>query len=49
MYGPALASYVAVWSNPADTRLFVDEGAVKTVEERAKKKLVTGWGRQHFL
>ena len=44
MYGPAVAAYVAVWSNAADTRLFLDEGVVKTVEERAQKKLVTGWG-----
>ena len=44
MYGPAIASYVAVWSDSANTHLFVDEEVVKTVEERAQKKLVTGWG-----
>ena len=43
-YGPALAAYVAVWSDTANTHLFVDEEIVKTVEERAQKKLVTGWG-----
>ena len=44
MYGPALATYVAVWSDAANTRLFLDEEVVKTVEERAQKKLTTGWG-----
>ncbi len=44
LYGPALAAYVAVWSDSANTPLFVDQSVVKTVEERAKKKLVTGWG-----
>ncbi len=44
MYGPGVASYFTVWSNAADTRLFLDDGVVKTVEERAQKKLVTGWG-----
>ncbi len=44
MYGPALAAYVTVWSNAADTRLFLPDEVVQTVEERAQKKLVTGWG-----
>ena len=44
MYGPALAAYVAVWSNPSNTRLFVPDEVVAKVEERAKKKLTTGWG-----
>ena len=44
LFGPALVSYIMVWSNAADTRLFLDDGIVKTVEERAQKKLVTGWG-----
>lgn len=44
LYGPAVAAYVMVWSDAANTRLFLDEGVVKTVEERAQKKLVTGWG-----
>ena len=44
MYGPAVASYLTVWSNAADTQLFLDDGVVKTVEERAQKHLVTGWG-----
>ena len=44
MYVPAIASYIAVWSNAADTRLFLDEEVVKTVEERAHKQLTTGWG-----
>ena len=44
MYGPAVASYVAVWSDSANTRLFLDQEVVKTVEDRAQKKLVTGWG-----
>ena len=44
MYGPAVAAYITVWSDSANTRLFLDEGVVKTVEERAQKKLVTGWG-----
>ena len=44
MYGPAVAAYVAVWSDSANTHLFLDDGVVKTVEERAQKKLTTGWG-----
>ena len=44
MYGPAVAAYITVWSDSANTRLFLDEGVVKTVEKRAQKKLVTGWG-----
>jgi uncharacterized membrane protein SpoIIM required for sporulation len=44
MYGPALAAYFAVWTNPQNARLFVSEDMVKSVEERAHKKLVTGWG-----
>ena len=31
-------------ANAANTRLFLDESVVNTVEERAQKKLVTGWG-----
>lgn len=44
MYGPAVASYIAVWSDSANTRLFLPDEVVKTVEERAQKKLTTGWG-----
>ncbi len=44
MYAPAVAAYIAVWSNAADTRLFLPDEVVKTVEERAQKKLTTGWG-----
>ncbi len=44
MLGPAAASYVSVWTDASNTRLFVDQEAVDRVEERAKKKLVTGWG-----
>lgn len=44
MFGPALAAYAMVWSNAADTHLFLPDAVVQTVEERAQKKLVTGWG-----
>lgn len=44
MYGPALVAYFAVWTNPQNARLFVTPGMVHSVEERANKKLVTGWG-----
>ena len=44
LYGPALAAYLSVWSDSANTPLFLDQGVVQTVEERAQKKLVTGWG-----
>jgi hypothetical protein len=44
LYGPALAAYVAVWTQPSNTRLFVPDSVVEKVEERAKKKLTTGWG-----
>jgi uncharacterized membrane protein SpoIIM required for sporulation len=44
MFGPAFAAYVAVWTNPQNTRLFVDERVVEQVEKRAQAKLVTGWG-----
>lgn len=44
MYGPAFAAYVSVWSNPDTVSLFVDRQVVEQVEERAQKKLVTGWG-----
>ena len=44
MYGPALASYIMVWSDASNTRLFLDQSIVQTVEERAQKKLTTGWG-----
>ena len=44
MYGPAFASYVMVWSDAANTRLFLDDEIVKTVEDRAQKQLTTGWG-----
>ena len=43
-YGPALAAYVAVWANPENATLFVDREMIAKVEERAQKKLVTGWG-----
>ena len=44
MVGPAVAAYVAVWSDSANTHLFLPDEVVKTVEERAQKKLTTGWG-----
>lgn len=44
LYGPALLAYISVWTDPANARLFISEDMVKSVEERAKKKLVTGWG-----
>ncbi len=44
LYGPAFAAYVAVWSNPQSATLFVDRAVIEKVEERAQKKLVTGWG-----
>lgn len=43
-YGPALLAYFAVWTNPENARLFVTQDMVNSVEERAKKKLTTGWG-----
>lgn len=44
MYAPAVIAYFAVWTNPANARLFVPDAVVKEVEKRAQKKLVTGWG-----
>lgn len=44
MFGPAFAAYLAVWTNPQNTSLFIDQAVVQQVEVRAKKKLVTGWG-----
>ncbi|RYX81846.1 stage II sporulation protein M [bacterium] len=44
LYGPAVIAYFSVWTDPANARLFVTEDMVRSVEERAKKKLVTGWG-----
>ena len=44
MFGPAAAAYVSVWTDASNTKLYVDQEAVAKVEERAKKKLVTGWG-----
>ncbi len=44
MYGPALAAYLAVWANPQSATLFVPREVIAKVEERAQKKLVTGWG-----
>lgn len=43
-YGPAFAAYVSVWANPQSASMFVDPRAVAKVEERAQKKLTTGWG-----
>jgi uncharacterized membrane protein SpoIIM required for sporulation len=44
MFLPALLAYASVVMNPDNTSLFVDEHVVKTVQDRAKKKLTTGWG-----
>jgi uncharacterized membrane protein SpoIIM required for sporulation len=44
LFIPGLGSYMAVWTNAANTRLFVEDRIVEEVESRAKKKLVTGWG-----
>lgn len=44
MYGPACAAYLSVWANPSSATLFVDREVIEKVEERAQKKLVTGWG-----
>ncbi len=44
MFGPALIAYVTVVFDSQYTTLFVPEQVVKEVQERAKKKLVTGWG-----
>ena len=44
MFLPGLLAYLTVIANPDSTSLFVDERVVKTVQERAQKKLITGWG-----
>jgi uncharacterized membrane protein SpoIIM required for sporulation len=44
MFGPAFAAYMSVWTNPANTRLFISDDVRREVQIRAKKKLVTGWG-----
>lgn len=44
LYGPAISAYIAVWANPQSVTLFVDREVIAKVEERAQKKLVTGWG-----
>ena len=44
MFGPALIAYATVVFDSQYTTLFVPEHVVKEVQERAKKKLVTGWG-----
>ncbi|MEO6908105.1 MAG: stage II sporulation protein M [Abditibacteriaceae bacterium] len=41
---PALIAYIAVLSNPASAPLFVPDSAIQQVQQRAKKKLITGWG-----
>ena len=43
-YLPAIAAYVTVWANPQSATLFVNRAVIEKVEERAQKKLVTGWG-----
>lgn len=44
MFLPALLAYASVVVNSDTTSLFVQDYVVKTVQERAKKKLITGWG-----
>lgn len=44
LYGPALASYVAVWSNPQTASLLIPDEVSETVHKRAQTKQSTGWG-----
>ena len=44
LYLPALFAYIAVWTNPDSTSLFVPDQVVQQVKERAQTKLTTGWG-----
>lgn len=44
MYTPALLAYGSVVYNSALASLFVPDTVVKQVQDRAKKKIVTGWG-----
>lgn len=44
MFLPAFIAYMMVWTNPKDANLFISEEIVQKVQERAQKKLTTGWG-----
>lgn len=44
MFLPGFLAYLTVIINPESTELFVDEGVVRQVQERAQKKIITGWG-----
>ena len=44
LYGPALMAYLAVLVNSDLATMFVPEGAIKAVQERAQQKIITGWG-----
>ncbi len=44
MFLPALLAYGSVVVNSDTASLFVPDHVVKTVQERAQKKLITGWG-----
>jgi uncharacterized membrane protein SpoIIM required for sporulation len=44
LFGPGILAYLSVIINPDTTSHFVPAHVVKEVEERAKKKLTTGWG-----
>lgn len=44
LFGPALLAYATVVFDSEQTHLFVPEHVVKEVQNRAKKKLTTGWG-----
>lgn len=44
MYGPALASYLAVVYNPENAKFLIPDSAVREVQKRAEKKIIVGWG-----
>ena len=41
---PAFLAYIVILSNPASAPLFVPDHVIQQVQERADKKIVTGWG-----
>ncbi|MBV9867472.1 MAG: stage II sporulation protein M [Abitibacteriaceae bacterium] len=44
MFGPALLAHLAVLFNPDLAPLFVPDSAIREVQHRAQKKIITGWG-----
>jgi uncharacterized membrane protein SpoIIM required for sporulation len=44
MMVPAFLAYATILANPSSAPLFVPNRVIQQVQERAKKKIITGWG-----